>query len=394
MGVVYRARDREATEPVALKTMAYVEPAALLRFKNEFRALADISHPNVVQLYEMVSEGEHWFFTMELLDGVDFLRWVHREDAEPPELTGLLTPYSEQKSTWDSSAPTLDSMPEATSSTSGVMSATRQPAPARSCDLDRLRPALLQLAQGVAAIHAAGKLHRDIKPSNVIVTRDARVVLLDFGVVGDLAAARENPRLEDQILGTPAYMAPEQARGAPAGMPADWYAVGVMIYEALTDQLPFDGSPHDILFSKQGTRAARPSALVAGVPPDLDALCMDLLHPDPRQRPRGEDVIRRLSQIEAAEGAVPARLAHTPGARRPFVGRTRQLAVLESAFQQCVQGRALVVLMAGRSGMAKPCWRSAFWASWAKSTAPWCCLGAASSARPCRSRAWIAWWMS
>ncbi len=355
MGVVYRARDSESTLPVALKTMAYVEPAALLRFKNEFRALADISHPNVVQLYEMVSEGEHWFFTMELLDGVDFLRWVHREDAEAPELTALLTPWSDQKVTWDSGAPTLDSvpLPEATSSTSGVMSATRHLAPARSCDLDRLRPALLQLAQGVAAIHAAGKLHRDIKPSNVIVTRDSRVVLLDFGVVGDLAAARENPRLEDQILGTPAYMAPEQARGAPAGMPADWYAVGVMMYEALTDHLPFDGSPHDILFSKQGTRAMRPSALVADVPADLDALCMDLLHPDPRQRPRGEDVLRRLSQSAAGEGVLLPRTAHTTGARRPFVGRKSQLAVLESAFQQCVHGRAVVVLMAGRSGMGK-----------------------------------------
>ncbi len=355
MGVVYRVRDSESTLPIALKTMAYVEPSALLRFKNEFRALADISHPNVVQLYEMVSEGEHWFFTMELLDGVDFLRWVHREDAEPPLLTPLLTPWTDQKVTWDSGAPTLDSapLPEATSSTSGVMSATRVQAPTRMCDLDRLRPALLQLAQGVAAIHAAGKLHRDIKPSNVMVTREGRVVLLDFGVVGDLVAARENPRLEDQILGTPAYMAPEQARGAPAGMPADWYAMGVMMYEALTDHLPFDGSPHDILFSKQGTRAVRPSGLVSGVPADLDALCMDLLHPDPRQRPRAEDVLRRLAASDDTESVPFARAAHTTGARRPFVGRKSQLAVLESAFEQCVKGRAVVVLMAGRSGMGK-----------------------------------------
>jgi serine/threonine protein kinase/tetratricopeptide (TPR) repeat protein len=355
MGVVYRARDTESGLPVALKTMTRVEPAALLRFKNEFRALADISHPNVVQLYEMFSESDHWFFTMELLDGVDFLRWVHREDAEPLALTPLLTPWVEARGTWDSGAPTLDSasLPEATSSTSGIMSATRQRAPSRLCDLERLRPTLLQLAQGVVAIHAAGKLHRDIKPSNVIVTRDARVVLLDFGVVGDLAAARENPRLEDQILGTPAYMAPEQARGAPAGTAADWYAVGVMMYEALTDHLPFDGSPHDILFSKQGTRALCPSAVVSGVPEDLDALCTDLLHPDPRQRPRGEDVLRRLSATEHSGSAMFARAAHSTGARRPFVGRRSQLAVLEAAFAQCLKGRTVVTLMAGRSGMGK-----------------------------------------
>jgi serine/threonine protein kinase/tetratricopeptide (TPR) repeat protein len=355
MGVVYRARDTESTLPVALKTMAYVEPSALLRFKNEFRALADISHPNVVQLYEMVSEGEHWFFTMELLDGVDFLRWVHHGDVEPAELNPLLTPWTDQAATWDSASPTLDfvALPEATSATSGVMAATRNPVPARLCDIARLRPALLQLARGVAAIHAAGKLHRDIKPSNVLVTRDERVVLLDFGVVGDLQAARDNPRLEDQILGTPAYMAPEQARGVPAGMPADWYAVGVMLYEALTDHLPFDGSPHDILFSKQGTRATRPSELVAGVPDDLDALCMELVHPDPRQRPRGEDVLRRLSQDEESGRRHTPRAALTTGARRPFVGRRQQLQVLESAFADSLRGQAIVVLMAGRSGMGK-----------------------------------------
>jgi len=353
MGVVYRARDAESTLPVALKTMAYVEPAALLRFKNEFRALADISHPNVVQLYDLVSEGEHWFFTMELLDGVDFLRWVHHGEEIPTELNSLLTPWAGPPQTWDPAELTIDAgqLPEATSSTSGVMASQRLPNTARLCDVERLRPALRQLAEGVAAIHAAGKLHRDIKPSNVLVTRDGRVVLLDFGVVGDLAAARDNTRLEDQILGTPAYMAPEQARGAPAGAPADWYAVGVMMFEALTDRLPFDGSPQDILFSKQGARARRPSTLVDGVPEDLDALCVELLHADAKQRPRGEDILRRLSQSED-----PARRSHsaqTTGALRPFVGREQQLHVLSAAFESSLQGRAVVVLMSGRSGMGK-----------------------------------------
>jgi tetratricopeptide (TPR) repeat protein len=354
MGVVYRARDAETALPVALKTMAYVEPAALLRFKNEFRALADISHPNVVQLYDLVSEGEHWFFTMELLDGVDFLRWVHHGEGEPLDLSPLLVPWTDSGQTWDSASPTIDAghLPEATSSTSGVMSATRAPGLTRLCDVDRLRPALRQLALGVAAIHAAGKLHRDIKPSNVLVTREGRVVLLDFGVVGDLASARDNPRIEDQILGTPAYMAPEQARGAPGGTPVDWYAVGVMLYEALTDHLPFDGSPQDILFSKQGAQAVRPSKLVEGVPADLDALCLDLIHPDPKKRPRGEDVLRRLSVGEESGRRTP-HAAITTGALRPFVGRKEQIKVLDSAFESSAAGRAVVVLVSGRSGMGK-----------------------------------------
>jgi eukaryotic-like serine/threonine-protein kinase len=303
MGVVYRAWDRQSALPVALKTMAYVEPAALLRFKNEFRALADISHPNVVQLYELVAPGERWFFTMELLDGVDFLRWVRHEEPE------------------------------------------------RACDVQRLRPALLQLINGVSAIHAAGKLHRDIKPSNVMVTQEGRVVLLDFGVVGDQQASRHEPRGEDQILGTPAYMAPEQACGVAPAMAADWYAVGVIVYEALTGRLPFDGSPHEILFGKQGNHAAPPSDLVPGVPADLDALCLDLLHPDPRKRPRGEDVLQRVSFGKSAGLRAPRSPA--PSTLRPFVGRKMQLDALGAAFQRSLSGGSSVVLLAGRSGMGK-----------------------------------------
>lgn len=354
MGVVYRALDAESTQPIALKTMTYVEPAALLRFKNEFRALADISHPNVVQLYEMVSEGEHWFFTMELLDGVDFLRWVHHGEHEPADLS-LLVDWPERPATFDSASPTLDAVtvPDAAPVSSGVVSGGGE-APVRLCDVERLRPALRQLAQGVQAIHAAGKLHRDIKPSNVMITTDGRVVLLDFGVVGDLQSVRDNPRrLEDQILGTPAYMAPEQARGVPAGMSADWYAVGVMLYEALTDRLPFEGNPQDILFNKQGARSLRPSDLVAGVPADLDALCMDLLHPDPKRRPRGEEVLLRLQQESDREHDTGARAALTTSASRPFVGRRQQIEALEAAFEQSARGAPVVVLMAGRSGMGK-----------------------------------------
>ncbi|HYQ05267.1 MAG TPA: protein kinase [Polyangiaceae bacterium] len=302
MGVVYRARDRESSLSVALKTMTHIEPSALLRFKNEFRALADISHPNVVQLYEMVADGGHWFFTMELVDGVDFMRWVR---------------------------------------------------PGRACDLARLRASLQQLAQGVLAIHSAGKLHRDIKPSNVQIADDGRVVLLDFGVVEDLSGRDSRPRSDEPIMGTPAYMSPEQARGQPASVASDWYSVGVMLYEALTDHLPFEGSPHEILFGKQDSRVLRPSALADDVPADLESLCLDLLQLDPKRRPRVEEIVARLNQRESGLQRAARPVLLGGHSLRPFVGRKRQLEQLADALAASTRGTPVVLLMAGRSGMGK-----------------------------------------
>src|SRR5258708_27502745 len=104
----------------------------------------------------------------------------------------------------------------------------------RRVDVDRLRVVLPQIVGGLEALHAAGKVHRDVKPSNVRVSSRGRAVLLDFGLVAEPGDSEE----EDLIVGTPAYMAPEQAMSRNVGPPADWYAVGVMLYETLTGRLP------------------------------------------------------------------------------------------------------------------------------------------------------------
>lgn len=348
MGVVYRARDVRRSSFVALKTMTRLDPAALLRFKTEFRALADIAHPSVVQLYELFAEGDQWFFTMELLEGTDFVRWVRGGSRSS---VAQLTQTGSLLRAVPSSAPTLEllnSAAEPDGSALLALAGTGEPVG----DETRLRGALWGLLDGVLAIHAAGRLHRDIKPSNVMVTPEGRVVLLDFGVVGEVDKGTE--RLDDLVLGTPAYMAPEQARATQVGPAADFYAMGVMLYEALTGQLPFDGAPAEVLYAKQQSRPRPPGDVVSGVPADLGALCLDLLAPEPQDRPDGAEIVDRLRASRPQQR--PARSlppSTTTGPLRAFVGREGELAVLRQALRRAARGEPVLALVSGASGIGK-----------------------------------------
>ena len=345
MGVVHRARDLERGEIVALKTMMCLDPEALLRFKKEFRALADISHPNVVQLYELFSEGEQWFFTMELLDGVDLLTWVQSSLTMPPSApsseAGVGVCSTVLAGTGFLELPQLAADPYAPEPPAPGVAAVSRKFPIR--DVSRLRDAFRQLAVGLMAIHAAGKLHRDVKPPNVIVTRSGRVVLLDFGVASDLADRRGHG-VDYAMAGTPAYMAPEQATLVRATPASDWYAVGVVLYEALATRLPFEGSAPAILFGKQQQQPMPPSMHVEGIPEDLEQLAMDLLNPDPRARPSGDEVLTRL------EGGHTSVIS-SPGSQF-FVGRRTQLDELRNAYASSASTLG-VVMLHGRSGMGK-----------------------------------------
>jgi len=343
-GLVYEAHDNERDMRVALKTLRELDATSLYRFKKEFRALTDVSHPNIVGLYDLVSERDDWFFTMELVEGVDFLSYVRPAGWRAPAAG------ASERST---AAFTRD---ELATGGRGNGHALHAPKPARReqprvplstlVDETRLRNGLQQLAQALHALHGAGMVHRDLKPSNVRVTAKGRVVLVDFGIAAAASVLGDQP--EGTISGTPAFMAPEQAASELPTAAADWYSFGVLLYLALTGQLPFGGTPELVLVAKQNEDALPPSMLTEGLPDDLDRLCTALLARRPADRPSGAEVL-------AALGVTADDVTYTGGeASRPaFVGRQAELSALHAAYAEAAGGATVSVFVQGPSGMGK-----------------------------------------
>src|SRR5688572_26348519 len=290
MGVVYEVHDQARHEVVALKTLRRTTPAGIYRLKQEFRSLAGMSHPNVVGLYELFIEDSRCFFTMELVRGVTFVDYV-REGSEG------------------------------------------------RASIARLTDALQQLIVGVSAIHRFGKLHRDIKPSNVLVTPDGRVVILDFGLITELFPDSLGGH-EPVAGGTPAYLPPEEGSGLPPSEAGDWYSVGATLYAALTGAPPFNGALVEVLLRKNLCDPPFPAHVASDVPADLSAICMELMCRDPGRRLSGHDALIRLGGGAAASTPDPVQESHGDAL---FVGRTRELALLEEAYRTVVDGHAAAV---------------------------------------------------
>ena len=311
MGVVFEAYDRQRQEVVALKTLTHSDSTAVYRLKQEFRALANVAHPNLVSLYELFAEGEEWFFTMELIEGVsltDHIRPVVADAEGDPEGRPVRGPL----------------------------------------DIARLRSAFQQLVAGVVALHDAGKVHRDLKPSNVLVTPAGRVVILDLGIARDLRPTIGPTTTGTKLAGTVDYMSPEQARGLECTGASDWYSVGVILYEALTGTVPFTGPAIAVLVQKEAFDVPRIEGLTPNPPADLVELCHDLLARDPEARPTDSVILQRLGLTHLSPAVSRARPE-----RGGVVGRAQHLAALESALAASRRGHTVTVYVHGLSGMGK-----------------------------------------
>ncbi len=317
MGAVYEVIDRSSGQRLALKVMLEKTAANLLRFKNEFRVVAELHHPNLVRLFDLEQDGGTWFFTMELVEGTHLVETFHR------------TPDEEIVTVLDSPLATAQNIPSADATTGPV------------CDLDVLRQDIAQVIDGLEHLHRHGLVHRDLKPSNILVDLDGRVRLLDFGLtIPDTTP--ESGRLE----GTIEYMSPEQGLGAAVTAAADRYALGTIMFRLLTGKLPFEGSPSRIVEARLMRTAPRIDQRVTGVPAGIVDIIHRLLDREPDARPS-------LDEVRAALGLSIARRATPTGGTGGLVGRSSELAGLRACLDRAAEGRAQLALVAGESGMGK-----------------------------------------
>jgi hypothetical protein len=306
-GRVYRAFDRVLGHEVALKTLKNVSADDAYRLKKEFRTLVDVSHPHVIRLYDLVASPDRCFFTMELVGGPDFLTWMWKKGQPDP----------------------------------------KSPLPPEF--LERLRLGAIQLAEGVNALHELGKLHRDIKPSNILVGPDDRVVVVDVGLVSQLESHQSMMSRMGRLVGTLQYMAPEQLWGRELSTAADWYSVGVVLYEALTGLLPYESVRTLARRVEEDTEPLFPS----GTPREWVDLITDLLRPTPAKRPAFADILRRL-------GGTPSVSLVVPHKRAAFQGRKSELEWIGRRYEAAQRGSAAFLHITGEPGVGKTALMEAF----------------------------------
>ncbi|OFJ51054.1 protein kinase domain-containing protein [Mycolicibacterium grossiae] len=262
MSTVYRGLDVRLDRPVALKVMdsRYSgDQQFLTRFQREARAVARLKDPGLVAVYDQGVDGPHPFLVMELIEGGTLRELLRERGPMPPHAAAAVL------------APVLG---------------------------------------GLAAAHRAGLVHRDVKPENVLISDDGEVKLADFGLVRAVAEAKITST--SVILGTAAYLSPEQVGTGDAGPRSDVYAAGILTYELLTGDTPFTGdNPLSVAYQRMDADVPPPSAAIAGVPRRFDDLVAWATARDPAGRfadaqEMGDELADAVAELGLPPFRVPA----------------------------------------------------------------------------------------
>ena len=271
MATVYRGRDLMLEREVAVKLLREdysKDPAFRERFRQEAKAAANLSHTNIVTVYDFGFDDDRLFIVMEYVPGTDLNSLLKKKGR-----------YSVQE---------------------GI-------------------PLIIQACKGLGYAHRAGLVHCDIKPHNFLVTPDGRLKVTDFGIARALASIHPDEEAE-VVWGSPQYFSPEQAAGSAPSPASDVYSMGVIMYQMFTGRLPFTAKDAATLGREHQTKAVQPPIeLNAAIPAALNEIMLKVLSKEPSARYRTADQLGRVLLNFAAPAEVAAAEAFSPATPGPAV---------------------------------------------------------------------------
>ncbi|HNA34802.1 MAG TPA: Stk1 family PASTA domain-containing Ser/Thr kinase [Microthrixaceae bacterium] len=245
MAQVYLARDRSLDRPVAVKELVpefATDPSFVERFRREAQAAANLSHPNIVGVYDWGTQDGTYFIVMEYVDGPSLSQVIRRDGPLHPR---------------------------------------------RAAELAG------EVAAALGFAHSRGVVHRDVKPGNVLLTATGQSKVTDFGIARALSSPDDDLTQAGSVMGTATYFSPEQAQGLPVDPRSDLYSLGVVLYEMVTGRPPFSGdTPLAIAYKHVQDQPAPPSTIVPEVPRGLEAIIMKLLQKRPDDRYPSAEALR------------------------------------------------------------------------------------------------------